>query len=79
MGLWHMLSLPFGCIICRAGWVVFRFWCGLKLATGCVGSGLLGKKSSKGQGQLLTVSGLGHPGRSSSSWFLPVLGLEVSG
>lgn len=31
VGLWCLLRLPFGCVICGANWVVL--WCGLKPTT----------------------------------------------
>lgn len=54
MGLWYLLSKPFGFINFGANWVVFRG--DLKLATGVLILGSLGKGSSASQGQPLPVS-----------------------
>ena len=37
VGFWCLLTLPFGYVVCGAGWMAL--WCNLKLATRYVGSG----------------------------------------
>lgn len=58
--------LPLGVLLCGANWVVVFFvslfcFCGLKLATGCVGSGVFWDGIPCGQCQMLSVAGPGLP------------------
>ena len=76
VGLWCSPSPPLGCVICGGGRVVIQH--GLKLSTGCSGSGA----SQEMQSQPPPMPCLGPPGmsyRKICRWFLFVLGLKVPG